>query len=183
MKQLFLSSRGGSALASLGLARYKSRAPLTRRLPPCRPRTTDASERRPYQLAARNRPLRGFATRGEMRLRRSRQVGRGRRPSREAAARARANTPSEASAELRGVKKLFYKLFLLFPSTCSTRLNRECYFLTQRHRGTEIFLGTGPAIANKIKGSKGPSPSFTAHPTILYLPGALVDALSIAESS
>jgi len=52
--------------------------------------------------AARNRPLRGFATRGEMRLRRSRQVGRGRRPSREAAARARANTPSEASAEFRG---------------------------------------------------------------------------------
>ena len=46
-----------------------------------------------------------------------------------------------------------------------------------------VFLGTGPAIANKIKGSKGPSPSFTAHPTILYLPGALVDALSIAESS
>jgi len=44
--------RGGSALASLGLARYKSRAPLTRRLPPCRPHTTDASERRPYQLAA-----------------------------------------------------------------------------------------------------------------------------------
>ena len=115
LKQLFLSGRGGSALASLGLARYKSRAPLTRRLPPCRPRTTDASERRPYQLAARNRPLRGFATRGEMRLRRSRQVGQGRRPSREAAARARANTPSEASAELRGVKKLFYKLFLLFP--------------------------------------------------------------------
>ena len=38
--------------------------------------------------------LRGFATLGEMRLRRSRQVGRGRRPSREAAARARANTPS-----------------------------------------------------------------------------------------
>ena len=35
--------RGGSALASLGLARYKSRATLTRRLPPCRPRTTDAS--------------------------------------------------------------------------------------------------------------------------------------------
>ena len=45
--------RGGSALASLGLARYKSRAPLTRRLPPCRPRTTDASERRPYQHHAR----------------------------------------------------------------------------------------------------------------------------------
>ena len=37
------SGRGGSALASLGLARYKSRATLTRRLPPCRPRTTDAS--------------------------------------------------------------------------------------------------------------------------------------------
>ena len=34
-----LFGRGGSALASLGLARYKSRAPLTRRLPPCRPRT------------------------------------------------------------------------------------------------------------------------------------------------
>ena len=43
-------------------------------------------------------------------------------------------------------------------------------------------MGTGPAIANKIKGLKGPSPSFTAHPAILYLPGALVDALSIAES-
>ena len=51
-------------------------------------------------------------------------------------------------------------------------------------RGQESgILGTGPTIANKIKGSKGPSPSFTAHPTILYLPGALVDALSIAESS
>jgi len=36
------SGRGGSALASLGLARYKSRAPLTRRLPPCRSHTTDA---------------------------------------------------------------------------------------------------------------------------------------------
>ena len=47
-----------------------------------------------YHIPCRNRPLRGFATRGEMRLRRSRQVGRGRRPSREAAARARANTPS-----------------------------------------------------------------------------------------
>ena len=35
-------------------------------------------------------------------------------------------------------------------------------------------LGTDPPIANKIKGSKGPSPSFTAHPTILYLPGALI---------
>ena len=46
-----------------------------------------------------------------------------------------------------------------------------------------VFLGTDPTIANKIKGSKGPSPSFTAHPTILYLPGALVDALSIAASS
>ena len=34
-----LFGRGGSALASLGLARYKSRAPLTRRLPPCRPHT------------------------------------------------------------------------------------------------------------------------------------------------
>ena len=51
-------------------------------------------------------------------------------------------------------------------------------------RGQESgILGTDPAIANKIKGSKGPSPSFTAHPTILYLPGALVDALSIAASS
>ena len=49
-----------------------------------------------------NRPLRGFATHGEMRLRRSRQVGRGRRPSREAVARARANTPSEARAEPQG---------------------------------------------------------------------------------
>ena len=47
-----------------------------------------------YHSPCRNRPLRGFATRGEMRLRRSRQVGRGRRPSREATARARANTPS-----------------------------------------------------------------------------------------
>ena len=44
-------------------------------------------------------------------------------------------------------------------------------------------MGTDPTIANKIKGSKGPSPSFTAHPTVLYLPGALVDALSIAASS
>ena len=45
-----------------------------------------------------------------------------------------------------------------------------------------VFLGTDPTIANKIKGLKGPSPSFTAHPTILYLPDALVDALSIAAS-
>ena len=52
-----------------------------------------------FNAEARIRPLRGFATHVEMRLRRSRQVGRGRRPSREAAARARANTPSEASAE------------------------------------------------------------------------------------
>ena len=43
----------------------------------------------------RNRPLRGFATHREMRPRRRRRVGRGRRPSREAVARARANTPSE----------------------------------------------------------------------------------------
>ena len=49
--------------------------------------------------ASRNRPLRGFATHGEMRPRRRRRVGRGRRPSREAVTRARANAPSEASAE------------------------------------------------------------------------------------
>ena len=36
-----------------------------------------------------------------MRLQRSRQVGRGRRPSREAAARARENTPSDAEAAAR----------------------------------------------------------------------------------
>ena len=38
-KPNLMPGRGGSALASLGLARYKSRAPLTRRLPPCRPHT------------------------------------------------------------------------------------------------------------------------------------------------
>ena len=38
-----LFGRGGSALASLGLARYKSRAPLTRRLPPCRPLSPHAT--------------------------------------------------------------------------------------------------------------------------------------------
>ena len=42
--------------------------------------------------------MRGFSTCREMRLQRSRQVGRGRRPSREAAARARENTPSDAEA-------------------------------------------------------------------------------------
>jgi len=57
-----------------------------------RPISLSTSHR--YHSPCRNRSLRGFATRGEMRLRRSRQVGRGRRPSREAAARARANTPS-----------------------------------------------------------------------------------------
>ena len=43
--------------------------------------------------------MRVGATHREMRLRRSRQVGRGRRPSREAVARARATKPSEANAE------------------------------------------------------------------------------------
>ena len=51
---------------------------------PALPSSRRETSRRP-SIAARNRPLRGFATRGE------------------------ANTPSEASAELRGVKK---KLFL-----------------------------------------------------------------------
>ena len=47
----------------------------------------------------RIRPLRVGATHREMCLRRRRQVGRDRRSSREADARAHANTPSEASAE------------------------------------------------------------------------------------
>ena len=45
--------------------------------------------------------MRVGATHREMRPRRRRRVGRGRRPSREAVARARATEPSEASAERR----------------------------------------------------------------------------------
>ena len=43
-----------------------------------------------FHAEARNRPLRVVATHGEMRPRRRRRVGRGRSPSREAVARARA---------------------------------------------------------------------------------------------
>jgi hypothetical protein len=67
------------------------------------------------QIAARNRPLRGFATRGE------------------------ANTPSEASAELRGVKKLFLQVVpvvSLYTLYTSTRLKPQA--LTRDHEPRRI---------------------------------------------
>ena len=68
-----------------------------------KPPAIGLSPKSPQVVAPCNRPLWGFATHGEMPLRRRRQVARGRSSSREAVARGGANTPS--ASECRAAAK------------------------------------------------------------------------------